>query len=201
MATALITKPLMGRIISLLDWLYKLGAQHAWEAQDRGKVYELIERTDKHIGVFGFLTDDYTVTWKEWQLRIEMQVRRTAWGGILTELICHIRRFGQSHLSIFYNIAQYYYNLGMQDYIENPRVDMTLFNDKRKIRISKGKFLKMRPCDYQNDIQLKCFDLERRDRAYREMHTDYEARRAGAFTSKQYDLFIQAVSLIDYRAI
>lgn len=194
------TQPIIDRntilkMISLLDWSYRLGVNNAYQANDEGLCRAFIEKTSQP-GMYGFITDDYNVGVLEWQLRLTKEARLTSMFGSMYQYFGRMGRFGQNYLSVFLPIAQDFYNKGVQDYCAAPYAcDMARFNSARRVWWSPKGLLNVKPREYVETIQLMCFDRQRRDSAYLEENAaDYKAQKV-ALRAQHYDWYIRAVGL------
>lgn len=183
-------------MLSLLDWIYQMGLTDAKDKDDEGLIRELLEQTSQ-AGVFRFLTDDYTITWQEFALRLMAKARSTAWNGVMNQYFARANKFGANYLSVFYNVAQSFYNLALNDYLEaHGNVDMVMLSSKRRVRLTpKGALRNVSTQEYVDTIQLCTFDMERRDRAALESaESEYKAKKI-VLNPKHYAMFRQAVGL------
>lgn len=191
----IIDRGVMLRMFGLLDWVYRLGIQHSRELNDEGASREFLD-THNEVGVYGFITDGYNVGVLEWQLRLQKEARLTSMFGSMYQYFLRMGRYGQNYLSCFLPIAQEWYNLGVQDYIDNPHAyDYSVFNGKTRVRWTKKGMLNIKPKEYVEMIQLQCFDLQRKHAAYLEEHADdYKARKI-ALREQHWAWYIRAVGL------
>lgn len=191
----IVTRDTILRMIGLLDWVYRLGIQHSRELNDEGASREFLD-THNEVGVYGFITDGYNVGVLEWQLRLQKEARLTSMFGSMYQYFLRMGRYGQNYLSCFLPIAQEWYNLGVQDYIDNPHAcDYSVFNGKTRVRWTKKGLLNIKPKEYVEMIQLQCFDLQRKHAAYLEEHADdYKARKI-ALREQYWTWYIRAVGL------
>lgn len=183
-------------MIGLLDWIYQIGLYDARECDDEGLIRELCDKTSQ-AGVFGFLTDNHTITWDEWALRLMAKARSTSWNGIMSQYFARANEFGANFLSVFYNISQCFYNLGLTDYLEaHGKFDMALLSGLRRVRLTtEGRFRKVNTQEYVDTIQLMTFDLQRRDEAiFENAESEYKAKRV-ALAPKKYDMFRRTVGI------
>lgn len=191
----IITRDTILKMVSLLDFCYRLGVNHAYAQNDEGLAREFI---DKHAetGVYGFLTDEGNVSVLEWQLRLTKEARLTSMYGSMYQYFNHMGRFACNYLSCFLPIAQDFYNKGVKDYYDAPDgCDIAQFNDARRVWWSQKGLLKVVAREYVEEIQLMCFERQRRDTAYLEEHRgNYKATKV-ALIPIRYDWFIRAVGL------
>lgn len=183
------------RMIGLLDWCYRLGVKHAREMNDEGASREFLD-THNEVGVYGFLSDGLNVGVLEWQLRLQKEARLTSMFGSMYQYFLRMGRYGQNYLSCFLPIAQEWYNLGVQDYIDNPHAcDYSVFNGKTRVRWTKKGLQNIKPKEYVEMIQLQCFDLQRKHAAYLTEHADdYKARKV-AIKEQHWTWYLRAVGL------
>lgn len=194
MATqTIITRDTILKMISLLDWAYRLGVESAYETNDEGLCAEFLEKTAEP-GVYGLLPDKY-MSWKEWSLRLLSKARMTSWNGAMSRYIMLAGNFGATYLSCFYNVAQRYYNNGVEAYISAPNAcDLSLFKSQTRLLWTSDGIKRINNRQFVDDIQLMCFELQRRDEEIWNTKTAYEAKKI-ALKPKQYDSFIRAVGL------
>jgi len=198
MATPIIiTRDVVNKMLSLLDYCYKLGVEAAHTLLDEGLAREFLERT-KEAGVYGLLSDSpiYT-TWQEWMLRLMARARSTSWNGAMSHFLGKLGRFGANYLSCFLPVSFVYYRRGIEDYINAPEaVDYGVFCGKTRVRWTKKGLKNVGVTEWVDEIQLLTFDLARRDSAIWEAEsaTVYQAKQI-ALTSKQYEHFRMAVGL------
>ncbi len=193
----IITRDTMNKMLSLLDYCYRLGVETAHGLQDEGLAREFLERT-KAPGAYGILSESpiYT-TWQEWMLRLIAKARSTSWNGAMSQFMGKIGRFGANYLSAFLPVSFLYYRRGIEDYVNAPEAaDYNVFCGKTRVRWTKKGLKNVNPQEWVQAIQLDCFDLERRDNAILEAEgqTEYKAKRI-ALTPKQYEHFRMAVGL------
>lgn len=194
------TQPIVDRdtilkMISLLDFCYRLGVTDAHAQDDEGLCREFIEKTSQP-GVYGFLTDGYNVGVLEWQLRLTKQARLTSMFGSMYQYFNRMGRFSSNYLSCSLPVAQEFYNKGVTDYCTAPDgCDLVQFNDAKRVWWSHKGLLKISAREFVETIQLMCFDRQRKDNAYLEENAaDYKARKI-ALKEKHYYYFIRAVGL------
>ncbi len=187
----------MNKMLSLLDYCYKLGVETAHGLQDEGLAREFLERT-KAPGAYGILSENpiYT-TWQEWMLRLIAKARSTSWNGAMSQFMGKIGRFGANYLSAFLPVSFLYYRRGIEDYVNAPEAaDYNVFCGKTRVRWTNKGLKNVSPQEFVDDIQLLTFDLERRDQAVRdtEASTPYQAKKI-TLTPRQYEFFRTAVGL------
>lgn len=181
-------------MISLIDWVYRMGLDDACEADDEGLVREFCDKTSK-AGAFGFLTDEYTITWQEWSLRLMAKARSTSWNGAMARYFNLTGKFGANYLSVFLNIAQCYYTMALKDYMAARGVDRAMWQNSTRIRLTHKGVKNCKVREYVDTIQLLTFDLSRRDAEVWERETATQAKKV-ALTAKQYEMFRRAVGLV-----
>lgn len=191
----IITKDVITKTISLLDWCYRLGVRQARELNDEGAAREFLD-THNEVGVYGFLSDGLNVGVLEWQLRLQKEARLTSMFGSMYQYFLRMGRFSANYLSCFLPIAQMWHNLGVQDYIDNPHAcDWAVFDSKTRVRWSKKGLLNIKAKEYVEMVQLQCFDLQRKHAAYLTEHADdYKARKV-AIKEQHWTWYIRAVGL------
>lgn len=192
----IITRDTILKMISLLDFCYRLGVNHSYAQNDEGLARDFVSMHSA-TGIYGFLTDDTcNVGVLEWQLRLTKQARLTSMWGSMNEYFNRMGRFGTNYLSCFLNIAQDFYNRGVLAYYDAPHAgDIAQFNAARRVWWSPKGLLKVQPREYVEVIQLMCFDRKRRDMEYLEEHAeDYKAKKV-ALRPVHYDWFIRAAGL------
>lgn len=189
----IITRELVTKMVSLLDWAYRLGVESAFEANDEGLCHEFLERTAEP-GVYGLLPDLY-MNWQEWALRLMSKARMTSWNGAMSRYLTLAGSFGSNYLSCFYVVAQRFYNEGVKAYLSAPHAcDMSLFKAQRRVFWTAEGIKKIDNRRYVDEIQLMCFELQRRDKEVWENSTAYDAKKI-ALKEKQYEWFIRSVGL------
>lgn len=183
-------------MVSMLDSLYRQGLTDAIGSADDGRMLALLDSTNEP-GVYGFLTDDYTIGWQEWALRLMAMARSTAWDTVMARYFSLARRFGVNYLSVFFNVAQGFYCLGIRDYIAaRGRAELALLQGRRRVRLtSAGSLRAVKPREYINVIHQLTFDYERRDRAVLESAPSEYFGRKVALKPGYYERFRRAVGL------
>ena len=149
-------------------------------------------------GVYGFLNEEgITMNWKEWTLRLMAQARMTSWNGAMTRYFSLIgSRPNQNYLGAFIPVSEAFYAKGVRDYVDNrQQFDYALFQEKTRVFLTAKGFQNVNNRRYIDEIQLCCFDLQRRDNAVWESKTPYEANKLGAMKPMQFDWYIRAVGL------
>lgn len=189
----IITRDVVQKMISLLDWSYRLGVEGAYEVNDEGLCLEFLERTAQP-GVYGLLPDLY-MGWLEWSLRLMSKARSTSWNGTMSRYLQAAGRFGSNYLSCFYLLAQHFYNWGVKSYISAPYSnDIELFRSKTRVLWTEKGLKPINNRRYVDEVQMICFDLQRRDKEIWEREADYNAKKV-ALKEKHYEWFIRAVGL------
>lgn len=190
-----ITREVVSKMISLLDYCYKLGVGAAHDLQDEGLTMEFLQRTSE-AGVYGILSDNpiYT-TWQEWMLRLMAKARSTSWNGAMVQFFNRMGAFGTNFLSAFMPVSFYFYRRGMEDYIKAPdAVDYNIFVGKTRVWWTSKGMKNVNNREWVDTLQLISFDLERRDNAVLESQTPYQAKKI-ALKPNQYDMFRRCVGL------
>lgn len=176
-----------------MDWAYKLGVEGAYETNDEGQCADFLEKAAEP-GVYGLLPDLY-MGWQEWSLRLMAKARMTSWNGAMSRYLTLAGRFGSNYLSCFYVVAQRFYNEGVRAYVAAPHAcDMSVFKAQTRVLWSRDGMKRIDNRRYVDEIQLMCFELQRRDKAVWDNSTAYEARKV-ALRDKYYDWFIRAIGL------
>ena len=197
MATQLvITRDLVYRMISLLDYCYRLGVEAAREVDDEGLAREFLGRTQQ-AGVYGLLSaSPVYIGWKEWCLRLMSRARSMSWSGSMTRFFSCMGRFGANYLSVFLPISQAFYNRGVSDYYDAPNgADFALFQSRSRVWWTSKGLKSVKPRTWVDELQMVSFDLERRDAEVWGRESVYNAKKV-ALTSKQYEMFRRSVGLV-----
>lgn len=194
-----IDKTIVSKMISLLDWCYRLGVEAAHALQDEGLAREFLERT-KEPGVYGFLSDEPVyITWKEWTLRLMAESRSTCWNGSMMRFFNRMGAFGANYLSAFLPISQVFLNKGVEDYLKSPNAaDFSMFNSKNRIWWTEKGLRSISNREWVDTLQLISFDLERRDGAIWESQTPTQAKKI-ALKPSQYEIFRRCVGVVMLR--
>ncbi len=191
----IITPAAIGQMVSLLDWCYKMGVNDARGCADEGLVREFCDKVSQP-GVFGFITDDYTINWQEWSLRLLSRARMKSWNGAMRRYFNLAGKFGQNWLSCFFNFAEVWYCKGLKDYTEAPDgCDMAVFNGQNRVYWTAKGIKKVNNRHYVDELQLESFSLERRDTSIWEGNAEYDARKQGALKPRHYQFWRAAVGL------
>lgn len=183
--------------ISLVDYCYRKGVEDAHRIGDEGLAREFLDRVSQ-TGVYGFLNEEGVVmNWKEWTLRLMAQARMTSWNGAMTRYLELIgNRLNQNYLGVFIPVTEAFYAKGVRDYTDCPHAaDYSLFQEKRRVFWTAKGLKNMSNRYYVDEIQLCCFDLQRRDKGVWESLPAYLAVKTGALKEKQYDFYIRAIGL------
>lgn len=192
----IIDKPTVSRMISLLDWVYRLGVESAREVEDEGLCREFLDRT-KEPGVYGLLSENPVyITWQEWTLRLMAKARSTSWNGAMVQFLNRLGRFGSNYLSAFLPCSMVFYCRGISDYLNAPTaVDFAMFQSKSRVWWTKNGLKAVNNRTWVDELQMICFDLERRDAEVWERETAIKAKKV-ALTQKQYEMFRRSVGLV-----
>lgn len=193
----IVTRDTILRMIGLLDWCYRLGVKQARELNDEGLAREFLDKVSQ-TGVYGFLNEDgITMGWKEWTLRLMAKARMTSWNGAMTRYFSLIgSRPNQNYLGAFIPVSEAFYAKGVRDLIDNKQsFDYALFQEKTRVFLTAKGFQNINVRRYVDEIQLCCFDLQRRDAAVWESKTPYEANKLGAMKSQHYEWYRRAMGL------
>lgn len=190
-----INRHMVQKMMSLLDWCYRLGVKQAYHVNDDGRAIEFVEQ-HREIGVYGFLTDDYNIDVVEWQLRLLCEARRGSLYGSMYSYFEYMGRYGANFLSCFIPVAQEWYNMGVEDYTAAPYAcSMEEFDDLTRSRWTNDGLLKMRMEDYVQTIQLQCFGLKRKHDEYLQTFGCVSENRRKALKSRRWDMFIRALGI------
>lgn len=191
----IITREVVSKMISLIDWCYRMGVSDAFAQSDEGLVREFCERTEE-VGVFGFLTDDFSITWQEFSLRLLYKARMGAWDGAMTRYMNSMGRYGRNYLSCLLPIAQLWYCKGCRDYAENPQgCDMSMFNAQSRVYWTARGLRRVENKRYVDEIQMETFALERKHAGVWATRSAYDAKKAGALKPKQFHFFRTVIGL------
>ena len=192
----IIDKSTVSRMISLLDWVYRLGVESAREVEDEGLCREFLDRT-KEPGVYGLLSENPVyITWQEWTLRLMAKARSTSWNGAMVQFLNRLGRFGSNYLSAFIPCSMVFYCRGISDYLNAPTaVDFAMFQSKSRVWWTKNGLKAVNNRTWVDELQMICFDLERRDAEVWERETAIKAKKI-ALTQKQYEMFRRSVGLV-----
>lgn len=192
----IIDKNTVSRMISLLDWVYRLGVEAAREVEDEGLTREFLERT-KEPGVYGLLSDSpLYITWQEWTLRLMSKARSTCWNGAMVQFFNRMGRFASNYLSAFLPCSLMFYRRGVSDYLNAPNaVDFAMFQSKSRVWWTKNGLKPVNNRTYVDELQLISFDLSRRDAEVWARETVIKAKKV-ALTEKQYEMFRRSVGLV-----
>lgn len=194
----IIDRVLIGQMTGLLDWLYRSGVEDASiYRQDEGLIYEYIEKAGA-VGAYGFLNEHLLMmSWQEWTLRIIAKARMTSWNSAMARYFNAAGKLGQNYLSVFIPLSMVFYVRGVKDYISYPDAcKMSEFQSKTRVFWTKKGLKTIKPRSYADEIQMACFDLQRRDSEIWANNTPMNAKKIGALISKHYDMFIRAVGLV-----
>ena len=192
----IITKAVLSRMLSLLDYCYRLGVESAREVEDEGLCREFLERT-KEPGVYGLLSENPVyITWQEWTLRLMAKARSTSWNGAMVQFLNRMGRFASNYLSCFLPCSMVFYCRGVSDYINaQGAVDFAMFQGRSRVWWTKNGLKPVNNRTYVDTIQLLTFDLQRRDAEVWERETAIKAKKV-ALTQKQYEMFRRSVGLV-----
>lgn len=196
------TQPIINRAvalqqIALVDFCYRKGVEDAHRIGDEGLAREFLDKVSQ-TGVYGFLNEDgITMSWKEWTLRLMAQARMTSWNGAMTRYFSLIgSRPNQNYLGAFIPVSEAFYAKGVRDYTDNPHsADCLLFQEKTRVFWTAKGLQNVNNRRYIDEIQLCCFDLQRRDNAVWESKTKYDANKLGAMKSQHYEWYRRAMGL------
>lgn len=123
-----ITTAVARMLMKLFYSCYRLGVNHAAEAQDEGLCRAHIEKT-RQPGVFGTIASEYADNDLFWQLELE---KLAIQGGFSTAFTRYRRNAGKiyrNYYSVAYEIAEDFYCQGLKDYCDAPSaVDIQQFN-------------------------------------------------------------------------
>lgn len=191
-----ITKAVLSRMLSLLDYCYRLGVEAAHDLEDEGLAREFLERT-KEPGVYGLLSENPTyITWQEWTLRLMSQARSTCWNGAMVQFFNRMGRFGSNYLSCFLPCSMVFYRRGVEDYLKAPNaVDFAMFQSKSRVWWTKNGLKPVNNRTWVDELQMLSFDLSRRDEEVWQTQTATQAKKI-ALTAKQYEMFRRSVGLV-----
>lgn len=183
--------------IALVDYCYRSGVEDAHNVDDEGLAREFLDKVSQP-GVYGFLNENsITMSWKEWTLRLMAKARLTSWNGAMTRYFSLIgNRPNQNYLGAFIPVSQVFYAKGVRDYADNPySCDFEVFKEKNRVFWTKKGLQNVNSHRYIDEIQLCCFDLQRRDNAVWERKSVSEANRLGVLKPQQFEMYIRAVGL------
>lgn len=192
----IVTKPLIMRMIGLIDWLYRLGVTDAHEINDDGLAREFLEKINSP-GVYGFLSyDGRLISWQEFSLLIVAKARLTSWQGAMTEYFNKMGKLTSNYLGCFIPLAQFFYAKGVRDYMSAPNVaDIAEFQTRRRVYWTPKGIRRVSTRQYVDELQIECYNLKRRDEDVFQWNTAYEAAKMGAIRPKRYECFIRALSV------
>lgn len=183
--------------ISLMDFCYRKGVEDAHRVGDEGLAREFLDKVSQ-AGVYGFLNEEgFTMCWKEWTLRLMAQARMTSWNGAMTRYFSLIgSRPNQNYLGAFIAVSQAFYAKGVRDFVDNrDGCDYALFRERTRVFWTGQGLRNVNNRRYIDEIQLCCFDLQRRDSAVWESKTPYEANKLGVMKAQHYEWYRRAMGL------
>lgn len=191
----IINKTVITRLVSLLDWTYKLGVKAAHELEDEGLTRDFLEKANKP-GVYGLLSEEpLYIDWQEWSLRLMHTALRLKSNAPIKTYFNKMGRFGNNFLSCFLPISMIFYCRGIKDYMAAPgAVDYAIFEGRTRVTWTPEG---LRPIDKRimvNELQMISYDLERRDIKVWESETFATAKKI-ALPPKHYQIFRRAVGL------
>lgn len=191
-----VTKPLIIRMIGLIDWLYRLGVVDAHEINDDGLTKEYLEKIGSP-GVFGFLNyEGRFISWKEFSLLLVAKSRLSSWQGAMTDYFNRMGTLTSNYLGCFIPLAQCFYAKGVRDYISAPNAaDIAVFQSRRRVYWTPKGIRKVGTRQYVDELQIECYNLKRRDEEVFQWHKPYEAAKMGAIRPQRYECFIRALSV------
>lgn len=196
----IITKDTVSRMVSLLDWCYRLGVQSAYELQeDEGLIREFLERTSQP-GVYGFLTETpIYIDWQEWTLRLMAKARLTSWNGSMAKFFDRMGRFGSNYLSVFLPLSQVFHNKGIRDFMAAPMAaDINALPAKHRSWWTPKGLRTISNTEWVSELRMVCYDLERRDTPLWQSLTPAYAKKV-ALKPKHYEMFRRCVVLVMMR--
>lgn len=169
----------------LFDRMYKLGVNDAANAEDEGLVRMWIEKTTQP-GVFGRLDDETSHEAMYWQLTIQ-KIAFSA--GVSKRLMWYascMGRYGSNYFSTGWVVFQCFYNLGMQDYINDPTArTLEAFNSKLRQRWIKGG----------GDWNTPSIVSQAQEFCFKRNHSDQHSSDRKALKPNHYTMFIKAIGL------
>lgn len=173
----MIDRAMAMQMVKMFDTLYRLGVTDAHNAADEGLCRSVIEQTAEP-GVYRLLTDDYTITPMEWQLRLQMIAGRISLRSPMFKLFGRMGNYLSNYIGCFLPLAQCFYNNGISDYLAYPhQLDLSLFNTKTRVWLTAKGLRAKSNADYQEAIQQFCFDRKRAEQAYIEGYVDKRRSR------------------------
>lgn len=196
----IVNRNIMLNIISLADFCYHKGVEDMYYIGDEGLAREFLEKTSQP-GIYGFLNENGTLYgWQEFTLRLMAQARLTSWNGAMNNYFIKMGRFQQNYLSVFIPCAMAFIRKGINDCILYGRdLDISKFNAKRRVFLTGRGFVNISHQRYVDELQLYCFDLQRRDEEIYANNTEYEAKKLGALKPRLYELFRRAIGLVLFK--
>jgi hypothetical protein len=154
-------------LLTAYDECYRMGVFDAYEIDNAEFCKDHIGRT-LEPGVFGRVTDDHTVGWREWSLMILYNLRASAYHTKTREFFMHMNP--RTYPWVTCPVTQRFYNKGLEDYIESRNPSrIGAFRTKRKILWSgkDGKFTAWSRDLMIEDLQLLCYDIYRDNEPFR----------------------------------
>lgn len=208
----LIDVKIVRNVIRILDWCYRMGVRDARNAQDEGLCYEFLDKTSK-AGVYGFLTDDFTIDWIEWSSRLRLQAMRISLNNPMNEYFRLMGNFNVTYLCCLLPLTQHFYGLGVADFCNAPNgCEMAIFEDKTRVFWTEKGCRAIKLMEYKNLLQAILPALKRRDK---QVWDDWADKRASldryerakmphpkhiAIKPKFYDTYSRAMGLAILRA-
>lgn len=172
-------------LLQLLDDCYKWGVKDAAEV-DNAPLCEGYADKCREPGVFGRVTNEYTMDWREWTLTLNHQARMRSFTGPMVAFFGMMGKFGANYLSAFIVAAQEIYIQGMKDYNSKPdKAKMAAFMYKPKVRWN-TKIETWHPRMMIEDVQMML---------YKRLHMEEEFGYKTKLKRKQYLSFISQLSV------
>lgn len=192
----IITKPVVVKMVSLLEWCYRLGVESAYNiGEDEGLVREFLETTGEP-GVYGFLREDpLYMDWQEWTLRMSAKARMSSWNGIMKRYLDRMGMFGSNYLSVYLPLTQIFHNRGVEDYLSNPHAaDISQFDLRKRVWWTPKGLREITLTEWVEEMRMLDYDLQRRDAVIWETLPRSQAKRI-ALTARQHEMFRERVGL------
>jgi hypothetical protein len=174
-------------IFDMYEMVYKQGFEDAYRVGDSAYCEDFINHV-RVPNVYGFITDDHTIGWSEWALRLMVLGRSYHFNGALRDYFNMIYSYN-SFAACAYIVAQEMYIKGMKDFMEQPCGMETIsqLKEKRSSKYVKGKVSHRTRAELLEEVQLAIFERIHTDEGYLEQGNRY------AHLSTHYRTFSRAL--------
>lgn len=194
------------QMVRMFDELYRQGVKDCIDVADEGRCREFLEATTQP-GVYGLLGDEFYISPKEWQLRLQVIAGRISLNSPMYRLFCRMGNYTANYLGCFLPLACDFYRKGISDALKyEHKLDVAVFRNKMRVWLTEKGVKSVSSDGYKSEIQQMCFNRKRSEQSFMDGYRDlrqtkyehigeHDARKR-VRNPKHWDVFVERIGVL-----